>query len=285
VGTHFKNGHTFTTPLIEHWDGHRWHVVSRPSGRLTDAFFRGVTAIATDDVWAVGQRIGRSPVSRDPLAAHWDGTTWDLVRVPKPDGQRSDLLASVSASGSNDVWAVGQVREGYAPQQAIASQSDQPASSTVTLSAHFDGTKWKIVRSIDRDGNSSFFGVSAFAQDDVWAAGWGGLPSTSLAEHWTGESWSIADTADRPQFDALYGLDGTSSTNLWAVGANQTPEGESLTLAEHYNGSSWALSGTPSPGTADRLLGVAVSGGEVWAVGATGTAGGGADRALVLHHC
>lgn len=44
VGTHFDNGHTSIKPLIEHWDGTRWRVVQNPSGRLSGAFFRGVTA-------------------------------------------------------------------------------------------------------------------------------------------------------------------------------------------------------------------------------------------------
>src|SRR5205814_4966051 len=68
--------------LIEHWDGSRWGVVSSPNvpGQSSSELW-GVTAIASDDAWAIGFSLDDSAVG-STLAEHWDGTTW--TRVPTP---------------------------------------------------------------------------------------------------------------------------------------------------------------------------------------------------------
>ena len=58
-----------------------------------------VSAVATDDVWAVGLR------GLGTLAIHWDGTAWTIVPTPTPEGIAD--LAAVVALATDDVWAVG----------------------------------------------------------------------------------------------------------------------------------------------------------------------------------
>lgn len=284
VGAHFDNGHSALSPLIEHWDGQRWHVVDNPSGHLSGAFFRGVTAVAADDVWAVGQRVSRRTGERNPLVAHWDGTSWLVVRVPNPRSQLSELLLSVNASSGDDIWAVGLTHTRYEPGSAIATRGET-ASPLGPFTMHFDGSVWKVVRSPDRDPNATLSGVVAIAGSDVWAVGSNGLPFTTLAEHWNGTEWVIADTADRPQYDGLVGVTAASADDVWAVGSNQTASGDSRTLVEHFDGAAWALDASPSPGAGDRLLGVATADGQTWAVGATATTPSAPARVLVEHTC
>src|SRR5262249_41041843 len=93
-------------PVIEHWDGVSWSLVSSPTipegGRL-----QAVTAISSTDIWAVGNRLnGVFPTVG--LAEHWDGLSWSVVPMAPPNtsGLLQEIRA-VSAVSSTDVWAVG----------------------------------------------------------------------------------------------------------------------------------------------------------------------------------
>src|SRR5437870_1649204 len=67
-----------------------------------------------------------------PLAACTPG--WMLIGVALPPQDSEDLLFGVSASGSNDAWAVG---------ERFARDSGFPA----TLAEHWDGRRWTLVTS------------------------------------------------------------------------------------------------------------------------------------------
>lgn len=74
--------------LIEHWNGTEWSVVSSPSvGPLS-----GVTAVAPDDVWAVGPSV----------VLHYDGTSWQQATAPAG-------ASAIDSRGPYNVWAVGGV--------------------------------------------------------------------------------------------------------------------------------------------------------------------------------
>lgn len=70
-------------PLFEHWDGHRWSVVSGPS---VDASAAGIVALGPDDVWAVGTAAGGLDIAQQGqgLVEHWDGQSWSLIANPSP---------------------------------------------------------------------------------------------------------------------------------------------------------------------------------------------------------
>jgi hypothetical protein len=81
-------------PISYHWNGTSWSLV--PNAGTTYEYFFAVTAIAPNDVWAVGD---------NGQFQHWDGATWSRVSAPYPDlGSRFSGVAAVS---SDDVWAVG----------------------------------------------------------------------------------------------------------------------------------------------------------------------------------
>jgi hypothetical protein len=92
-----------------------------------------VTALAWDNVWAVG----RSASADGPaLILHRSGTHWSLVpSPPSPVAGTSVGLLAVSAVSASDIWAVG--RHGYGGSSATY----RP------LMQHWDGSKWSIVRS------------------------------------------------------------------------------------------------------------------------------------------
>jgi len=81
-------------PLTYHWDGTSWGLVPNAGG--IDEYLFGVTAIAANDAWAVGD---------NGQTQHWNGANWSRVAAPYPGlGGRFNGIAAASAS---DVWAVG----------------------------------------------------------------------------------------------------------------------------------------------------------------------------------
>jgi hypothetical protein len=74
---------------IQHWDGAAW--TQQASGRGND-HVNAVSAIAPNDVWAVGDVIEL-----------FNGTTWQSIAHPGP----KISLDAVSALSTNDAWAAG----------------------------------------------------------------------------------------------------------------------------------------------------------------------------------
>lgn len=117
-----------STPFIAHWDGHRISVVHPARyqhARTTE--LTGVSAAATDDVWAVGTH-GRHGETDAPLLEHYDGVSWSLVPSDPAQGKVADL-SGVAAVAPDDAWSVGwYVAPGHTTISAYAQ--------------HWDGSAW-----------------------------------------------------------------------------------------------------------------------------------------------
>jgi hypothetical protein len=109
-------------------------------------------------------------------------------------------------------------------------------------------------------------------------------------------SWAIVSSPNvDPTLDTnqLYDVTAISSSSAWAVGKHYYAEspGAESTLAEHWNGTAWEVVPTPNAtdvvnGTAknqgNRLNAVtAISGSNIWAVGAHGTIGENSEATFV----
>ncbi|MEO8971016.1 MAG: hypothetical protein ABI406_05360 [Ktedonobacteraceae bacterium] len=214
--------------------------------------------------------------------------SWRVVPSPN-QGTYGDLLYSVTAITTSNVWAVGDynLANGNGPetlvehwdgnQWTIVSSPNPPSSgndffdvatisandiwavglttnstSEHTLTEHWDGTQWSIVPS---PGTVELVAVAAVSSNDVWAVG-----NTSIL-HWNGSKWSIVQ-ANVP--GGLSGLSVVSANDIWAVGASND-----ATLIEHWDGTQWSVVPSPSPaGIYTGLLKVtAIATNDVWAVG------------------
>ena len=90
---------TRSAPLTYHWDGTSWSWI--PNAGNLDEYFFSVAAIATNDVWAVGD---------NGQTQHWNGAEWSRVAAPYPGlGGR---FYGVAAAAAKDVWAVGTSNDG-----------------------------------------------------------------------------------------------------------------------------------------------------------------------------
>lgn len=96
---------------LRHWDGVHWTLkvcraasASNPppdyEGGGPDAYFTGVSAAASDDVWAVGVS------GSGPMILHWNGEAWTTVTHPRafPNTQ---LLRGVATTSEGIAWSVG----------------------------------------------------------------------------------------------------------------------------------------------------------------------------------
>jgi hypothetical protein len=203
-----------------------------------------------------------------PLAEHWNGSSWTVVPTPSIDSS-SAIAYSVSSLPSSEAWMVGTFSD---PDLGNA---EQP------LTEHWDGSDWTaIYPPAGSPVASGLIGVAAVSPNDVWAVGHlqvPGGPVHTLAEHWDGTSWSLsAPVNPSPAGEQLFALSAVSSSDVWAVGYVATPtKGISETLAEHWNGTDWTQVPTLNPGRSKHgasFLGVwAESANDVWAVGAYGT--------------
>jgi hypothetical protein len=117
VGYQTKPGTSTLVPLIEHWNGTAWSMVSLPSSMTGLNGLNSVYAAAPNDVWATegGPRYPDSPYSSPPAVfLHWDGTAWSTVRAPVPlaYGLGYQYL-SIAGSGPGNIWAAGTAETGY----------------------------------------------------------------------------------------------------------------------------------------------------------------------------
>jgi hypothetical protein len=269
------------TTLTEHWNGSSWSIVKSPDARnaatLGGDQLTALAAVSTDDIWAVGY-IGTQLLSWtseaqleaaqvQTLMEHWNGTSWSIVNAPDVaprDGVEPwDVLTSVDAISTDDVWAVG-VTEWSVVQSPSAAPTAQP------LVEHWNGKYWSIVTVPDPEagppdwaltqgatppanaspvGSSALLGVTADSAQDVWVVGgyepdMGATDYTptawqTLTEHWNGTSWSIVQAPDATLPEQL--TDGSSQPDDLLTAAAEAPGGDLWAIGGSMPGSALTL--------------------------------------------
>jgi len=290
IGTgDFRQNTAHSTPLIEHWDGTGWHMVSTasPMALISDlkdqvkgarneiASFSRLAVVSEHNIWAVGS-VRVSQVSQTQgnftttgeightLIEHWDGSRWQVV--PSPDGemQGENSLNNIAAASANDIWVVG---------------SQAPANATLTqimpLVEHWNGRDWEKVQLPAALQHGLLSSVKEIAANDVWAFGVNSAvsPMTSLVAHWDGQRWNTVGLPDTLQQSEFFDEVAISSQNIWAVGntisvqGNQSP----TSLIAHWDGQQWrSITGAAGVSEGDSLVSLTANGAnDVWSVGNT----------------
>ena len=133
-------GYQHNRPVILRYDGHVWaRIPSDVPGAVT-----GVTALAPDDAWVVGERV-----------QHWDGKTWSELGTVRASG----MLRGIAAVSPNDVWAVGSRAAG---EDAVLKPFVQ----------RWDGERWRRLNGDGIAGAVSLAGVSALPDGTLLAVGY-----------------------------------------------------------------------------------------------------------------
>ncbi len=247
--------------LAEHWNGTAWSIVATPNPATTYwADLNAVKAIATNDVWAVGDYQIDASGSVSTFAEHWNGISWTLTTATS-NARTFNWLFSVDAVSSTDVWAVG----------------SSWSAGYFTLVEHWDGNAWSIVQSPNQGiglgfASNQLFSVSAFSSSDVWAAGsFAGTTFQSLAEHWNGSTWNLINTPNETGNNEIASVLALEGGHALAVGYGKASGGTTPAQAEAWDlvtagaSTNVALAG---PGSCDNIVeAVARSGANVWGVG------------------
>jgi len=243
VGRSGENGVIQT--LIEHFDGSSWSVVPSPGDpHHKNVELNSVSAFSASDAWAVG---GMEREQR-PFAAHWDGTAWSEVLMPRFTFGQGDAPAqylisvSVNPLNADDVWAVGNVPGG--------TYRGEPS---FIYAEHWNGARWKIYQ-LRGLLTPVVYGVATAPSGEAWTVGaaLGSRNQWSISE-WDGSQWIPQDSVGT--HDHLFGVAALASDDVWAVG----------TRIEHFDGQSWQPSLRPNLFT---LLTVSPrTATDVWAAG------------------
>jgi hypothetical protein len=146
----------YDLPLIEHYNGVSWTMVSAPYPAPSQySSLYSLAVVSANDIWAAGytneNTLGQNGTA---LIEHWNGTKWNLISNPVA-GSATTLYGLASTSSSN-VWAVGYVSNG--------TSLDEP------LTEHWNGTSWSIVFPPHPGQTGLLFGLST-AGGTFWAAG------------------------------------------------------------------------------------------------------------------
>jgi hypothetical protein len=185
------------------------------------AELNAVTALASNDVWAVGTVLESNWKT---LILHWNGSTWSRVTSPNL-GSAGNNLFGVGAVSANDIWAVGSANNG-----------------NNSLALHWNGSAWSLVASPNgtiRPGinRNALYSVAGRVANDVWAVGiqayatvgGAGQPiylGFTLIHHWDGFAWSEVVGAALPgtgEDGELRAVATVTAGTVWAAGSFYDP--------------------------------------------------------------
>jgi hypothetical protein len=282
-----------THPLVEHWNGLSWQVVSSqsvgtymPNGELFD-----IAAISPTNMYAVGDYVTDFGLQQS-LIEHYDGRSWTAVASPNVGVLGNALSGITAVRGTQTVWAVGFYQDGSGTYKTLIERSS--------------GLGWSVVASPNVGTSyNELFGVASVSLNNVVAVGTfylgtATVPVTArtLAERFDGTTWSVVAT---PNYDTQYGQDHNilfdvtlvpGTATLWAAGTATLDVPSTLggamldqTLTEFFDGSRWNLvpSADPYVYNAGLYTITAVSPTSVWAVGIYMSATGW-DATLAEHY-
>jgi hypothetical protein len=211
--------------LAERWDGSRWAVVPAVDPGLSGNQLYAVRAIASDDVYAVGQRADAG-FPNHALIEHWDGTAWTVVLGPV-DLSASALPLGLTTASADPLTVVGQQETDVAPYTTYVAAGAPQALSIVNTPS-------------DGAGENDLFAAATAADGSAWAVGWDIVPKTGnhnpVVLHGVNGVWSIVSSPSFSQ-DADSGLADVTEIpggGLWAVGVTSQADGNYATLIEHH---------------------------------------------------
>jgi len=234
-------------PLVEHWDGHRWSLVTVPSFGGTENILTGIDGTSSTDLWLVGQR--QYAAEMHGVVLH--GGTQGFQIVTPPDVAVLHDVAMLDGQPLVDGWRIG---------------SDGFAAPVVAARA---GETWRDEPVPAEQGRNVFLtGLAVGIGGAAWAVGWsddspnGDTPATYQrgAGGWT--AVAVPDQGGSARLVSV-AADQQGTVAVGSVSAGGSSRAVALRAAD---GGWTAVSGAGSE-PPDTLAGVALDGASIWAVG------------------
>lgn len=262
------------------WHGGRWTITPlavSPDPATSTVELDAVDSLTPTSAWSVGAFHHGNEVL-GALIEHWNGSQWTVVANPAAS-QPGAALNAITAVSASDIWAVG--------------QQQNAAGVIVTLTEHWNGTKWSVVPVPAGNSPSRLLAVSADGTDDVWAVGAQTEAGTSdsgvvLVEHWNGTKWSPVTGLPDLGNAELQEVYAASSTDVWATVYTVLPDSD-LGVEDflHWNGKKWTAVTAPGPqewGLDYEYTGIGGTGPDnIWAAGYSLPTGGGPVVPMIAH--
>jgi hypothetical protein len=249
-------GQAFDNPvqgLIRHWDGSAWtDVPTPPVADVADlVVLSGVSCAAPNACVAVGRwedQVSPRGATRQSLAMHWDGSSWEIepVATVPTDQVAADALTDVSCPSADACFAVGSISSG-----AVATP----------LVERWDGTRWTPHPATPPAGGiwsgvtgvscaSAAFCIAVGSYGDA-AGGGGTLVITGGLGPWV----SVPTPDLGGVSSSLEEVSCAGVTACVAVGHTTDAEFVDRTLAQRWDGVRLVTEPTPNPENArDSLL-------------------------------
>lgn len=157
----FTNTSYTNSAYAEYYNGSSWTVFILPQPDISgpsSPVLHGVTAVASNNVWAVGENEEVPGLGISTLTEHWNGSAWSIVTSPTPGAY--PILNAVAARGATDVYAVG---------------SNEPSVNGGVeqgLILRWNGSSWSQDTDPTDGTYSPLYGASTFpGANSEWAAG------------------------------------------------------------------------------------------------------------------
>jgi hypothetical protein len=146
-------------PLVEHWDGHDWSVVTIPGLAAQDLLLDAVTTGPGGQVWVAGE--ADSPAGGgQPLVEHYvPGAGWHVAGLPAiPGGANWANLYGLAIDGHGTAWAVG-------------TYVDPVTDNNNELLYRFDNGSWHVANVAAPGSGSNLPGGITTVDGQLWIAG------------------------------------------------------------------------------------------------------------------
>lgn len=201
--------------LTEHWNGSAWSVVNAVDAGSSGNHLYAVKALATDDIYAVGQQAGAA-FPNQALVEHWNGKTWSVVSSPS-DASASALPLGVTATSST-LSFVGEQETDTAPYTTHVA-AGSPGAETIQSTPNA-GT-----------AENDLFAATTAADGSTWAVGWD-INTTSgnhdpLILQGVNGVWSLVSspTIGKGSDTGFAAITAIPGGGMWAVGVTAPAKG------------------------------------------------------------
>lgn len=142
-----------THAVLEHWDGSKMHLVG--VSPYNDDFVHSVIEFSPTNVWMF-----IDAPSIHPQVAQWNGTHFSFQDLPVTASGQNTIAQQMSASGPNNMWAVGYLVQNTGSQQNFVGEI-----------WHYDGAQWQPY-TYTSPSAPVFTGVAALASNDAVIVGY-----------------------------------------------------------------------------------------------------------------
>jgi hypothetical protein len=235
-----------------------WTRVASPNRGTVASALQDVAMVpGTSTAWAVGYYYDSTLAAYRTMTQRFNGS-WSIVASPNPSTTGYSQLNRVDATAADNVWAIGY------------------DSQTGTLVERWNGSTWSVVTA---PTGIAPRGLDVVSTNNVWVAGYSG--SAATISQWTNGKWTTKYTQPPVAGRHLTVFEGIAvgpSGQVWAVGWDRdydAPGRPVSSLVVHFDGTSWKREVTPNPANRNTLNDVALTNGDVFAVGVAQTTSGG----------